>query len=72
MQNVVPDDLEPLPLDQWEVYTEGGTVLCIAMHTNKWGLYWTRLELTKPLEDFPGCDDLKSVFVNPVQAAPVA
>ena len=61
--------MNQLPMSLWQVYYDGGYVLCLAMHTKDGYLHWTRAELTHPLENFSRDDDLKSVSIQTVDGA---
>ena len=64
--------MKQLPMDDWQVYYDGGKVLCLAMHSNNGYLHWTKVQLLNPLENFSGNDDLKGIIVNAVDRALVA
>ena len=64
--------MEQLPLQDWQVYYEGGNELCLAMHSNNGFLHWTKVELKNPLENFTRDNLLKSVVVNAVDGTLIA
>ena len=64
--------MKQLPMDDWQVYYDGGKVLRLAMHSNNGYLHWTKVQLLNPLENSSGNDDLKGIIVNAVDRALVA